>query len=698
MMFRQWRFWVGCSLSVVLTVAALVLLASLARDSGSRMLVSTLGENSTTIGTDIRLKIGRALAAGVPLDKLVGVQQVFEAALDNNREISFFALVNSDAQILTFAARNNATALQLSLMKQVVQLQERTVRNLKKDESGAQVSSKVGESFEAVRMPVAETPEGDPTASLFIGYPENYIDQHVNALATDVVFAALTAVVLVLEFLWFASQLKNVRDVGRFRAFVRRLSQRSFQFRARMSTQDSMGELSRTLDVRLDRLAQRFHKLMEMIQQSPARLAGTTGAMRVDMLSLGQRFGLIAEPKELPSPVDIAHFRIAVFLVAMSAEMCRPFFAIYAGDLVGPDNLSSQLLSSIPLTVFLIFWGISQPLGVAILNRMGARRWLTTAAVMVGLGTLGSAATDNWYLLVALQGLTGFCFGSLLICSLALMIRSGSGGMTAYLTALVAAGICGSVIGGLLQSNFGYTIAFIVAAACPFLAIGFMSSPANRAVKKDSRRLSLVATFKNMLKGNLVSLIALSTIPARMITTAFLLLIVPLTIMQMGESAAVVGRLILLYFFGLFLLAANAEKLASHWKASKAFVIVGATVIVSACLTGHALDGIWGMVAACVLLGVGQSLMAGSQGNLAIKMMAESAPAEANLDLSLGIYRFFDRIGAALGPIFAAVLIQQYGLREAMLWMAVTLGVCTLASLLTFVVFKGRGQATEALT
>jgi MFS family permease len=183
-----------------------------------------------------------------------------------------------------------------------------------------------------------------------------------------------------------------------------------------------------------------------------------------------------------------------------------------------------------------------------------------------------------------------------------------------------------------------------------------------------------------------------------MITTAFLLLIVPLTIMQMGESAAVVGRLILLYFFGLFLLAANAERLASHWKASKAFVIVGATVIVSACLTGHALDGIWGMVAACVLLGVGQSLMAGSQGNLAIKMMAESAPAEANLDLSLGIYRFFDRIGAALGPVFAAVLIQQYGLREAMLWMAVTLGVCTLASLLTYEVYKGRGQSTEALT
>jgi len=695
MMFRQWRFWVGCSLSVVLTVAALVLLAALARDSGSRMLVSTLGENSTAIGTDIRLKVERALGAGVPLDKLVGVREVFEAALNNYREISFFALVNGDAQILTFTARSNATALQLSLMKQIVQLQERTARNLKLDEAGVQVTSKTGESFQAVRMPFAETPEGDPTASLFIGYPENYIDQHVNALATDVVFAALTAVVLVLEFLWFASQLKGVRDVGRFRAFVKRLAQRNFEFRAHMNSRDSMGEMSRVLDVRLNHLAQRFHQLMNMIQRAPTRVAVASAAVQADLINLGQRFGLIAEPKELPSPVDIAHFRIAVFLVAMSAEMCRPFFAIYAAELVSPDSLSSQMLSSIPLTVFLILWGISQPLGVAILKRVGARRWLTTAAAVVGFSILGSAATDSWYVLVALQSLAGFCFGSVLICSLTLMIRSGSGGMTAYLTALVAAGICGSVIGGLLQSNFGYIIAFIVAAACPFLAIGFMSSPANRAYKKDSRKLSLKATFKNMVKGNLVGLIALSTIPARMVTTAFLLIIVPLTIAQMGESAAVVGRLILLYFFGLFLLAANAEKLANHWQVPKAFVLCGAVVIMSACLVGHALDGIWGMVAACVLLGVGQSLMAGSQGNLAIKMMAESAPTDANLDLSLGIYRLFDRLGAALGPVFAAVLIQQFGLREVMLWLAVTLGVCTVASLFTFIVFKEQRPATE---
>ena len=698
MLSPKWRFWVGCSLSVVLTVAALVLLAALARESGSRALVSTLGENSTAVGTDIRLKIERAFAAGVPLDKLVGVQDVFKAALNNHREISFFALVDSDAQILTFTARNNATAPQLSLMKQVVEVQERTARNLKQDESGIQVTSKIGESFEAVRMPIAETLGGDPKASLFIGYPGNYIDQHVNALATDVVFAALTAVVLVLEFLWFASQLKGMRDVGRFRAFVKRLALPNFGFRAHMTTRDSMGEMSRVLDIRLNHLAQRFHHLMDIVRQSPARLGVATDAIQTDLVSLGQRFGLIAEPKELPSPVDIAHFRIAVFLVAMSAEMCRPFFAIYASELAGPENLSSQLLSSIPLTVFIVFWAISQPLGVAILSKIGARRWLTTAAAVIGLATLGSAATDSWYILVALQGLTGFCFGSTLICSLALMIRSGSGGMTAYLTALVAAGICGSVIGGLLQSNFGYTIAFIVAATCPFLAIGFMSSPANRAYKKDSRRLSLAATLKNMLKGNLVSLIALSTIPARMVTTAFLLIIVPLTIAQMGESAAVVGRLILLYFFGLLLFAANAEKLATRWRASKAFILCGAVVTVSACLVGHALDGIWGMVAACILLGLGQSLMSGSLGNLAINMMAESAPAEANLDLSLGIYRFFDRLGAALGPIFAAVLIQQYGLREVMLWLAVTLGGCTLASLLTFWVFKKRGQATEALT
>ena len=692
MRFPKWKFWLGCGLSVALTVAALVLLATLARDSGARILVTTLGENSTAIGTDIRLKMERAFAAGISLDDLVGVSEVFESELAEHRAISFFALVNNHAKILAFTARSASTELELTQMKQLVQLKENFAHGVRQDESAIQVTSNLGQSFQAVRIPIADKPGNDPTATLFIGYPRNYIDQHINSLAADVIFATLTAVVFVLEFLWFGSQLTAVRDVGRFRAHLKRLALPSFEFRARMTTQDSMGELSRNLDLRLDQIAQRFHSLRHMISQSSNRLTNSTLAIQADLTSLGQRFGLIAEPKDLPSPVDIAHFRIAVFLIAMSSEVCRPFFAVYAAELVSPDNLSSQLLSGIPLTVFLIFWGISQPLGVAVLQRLGARRWLTIAASTVGLGILGSAATDNWYILVGLQALTGFCFGSTLICSLALMIRSGSGGMTSYLTALVAAGICGPVIGGLLASNFGYTTAFMVAATCGFLAIGFMSSPANQAAKKHHRATSLRATLKNMLRGDLLSLLAFSTIPARMVTTALLLIVVPLTISQMDESAAVTGRLILLYFFGLFLLAASAEKLANHWRASKAFVIVGALVMILACLAAYALNGIWGLVTACVLLGVGQSLMAGSQGNLAIQMMARAAPAEANSDLSLGMYRLFDRLGAALGPVFAAVLIERFGLKDVMLWLAVILGVCTLLSLLTFIVFKERRQ------
>lgn len=698
MKFPKWRFWLGCGLSVVLSVAALVVLAALARDSGSRILVSTLSENSTAIGTAVRLKLERALAVGISIDQLIGVEKAFKEELRENRELSFFALVGSEANILAFVGRDNATELELNQMKRLAQFPKNVPKRSGQDETEVQVPPEGRHSFEAIRIPVAETPDGASKATLIVGYPENYIDQHLNALATDLIVAVLITLVLVLEFLWFGSQLSAVRDLGQFRAFVKRLALRRFEFRALMGTRDPMGELSRALDGRLDSLKQRFQKLMEVVDKTPALFAGATSVVQTDLVTLGQRFGLLTEPQGLPSSLAISHYRIAIFLVAMSEEICRPFFAVYGAELVGPAHLSPQLLSGIPLTAFLIFWGGSQPFGIAVMKKFGVRRWLTTAAAILGVGMVCTALTDNWYIVVALRALTGFCFGSMLICSLSLMIRSGVNGLASYITALVAAGICGPVIGGLLASTFGYATAFLVAAGCAFLAIAFISPSSIHAGSGSHRPGSVMATLKSMLGRELMSLLLFSTIPSRMMTTALLLIIVPLTILNLDESAAVAGRIMLLYFFALFLLAGNAEKLATRWNAAKAFIICGGVVVAGACLAGYALNDIWGMVAVCALLGVGQALMVGSQANLAIQMMDQAASADVSTDLSLGMYRLFDRLGAATGPMIAAVLIQQYGLRNVMLWLACGMSICTLLYLLSFIALKDRGQMKRELT
>jgi MFS family permease len=631
-MTTRWRLAYVTALAgvaVLLLAAALAVLAGVARHVGSPLVVMALERNSATIGTALRIQLERAVSIGIGLDQVVGVEPVLHEQLTRHREVSFFALLDAQQRWIAFVASPRLTmAEQASLRRGLLQVSPDGLTQ------GA---------YRVARTPIAAGPPaeaGSPPQQgvLLIGYPLNYIDQQVDALVLDLAVAVLIAVLLVAECLRFAGQGAVWREWAGVRAFMLL----------------SPGEVPDASGPKPGLAPDRAHCV-----------ATTRPPIDAD-----RRLG------------DIARLRMVVFLVALSDELCRPFLAIHAYHLDGPLLLSNAVLAGIPLTAFLLTWAFSQPLGVGLLRRHGASACLSGAAGLTAAGLLATMATDSWYALIALRALTGFGFGGVLIFAQALLLRLGGASgraqaLAQFVAAVVAAGMCGPVIGGLLAVKFGAVLAFGVAAACAltamFLARGLhLVEKSEGALVASGRVLSMVAVRNTVRHPALMALMVFSSIPGKLASTAVLLMLVPLYSIEMGHSPSVTGRLLLLFFMGFFLVSGVSARWSDRWNVRKPFIAIGGLVSAAACFVACALDSLWGLCALCGLLGLGQAWVASPQIVLATQLI-EARGASADGEMALGLYRLVERLGGALGPVLAAALIGQWGLRGAVLGLGVLL-------------------------
>jgi MFS family permease len=238
--------------------------------------------------------------------------------------------------------------------------------------------------------------------------------------------------------------------------------------------------------------------------------------------------------------------------------------------------------------------------------------------------------------------------------------------------------MCGPVIGGLLAVKFGAVLAFAVAAVCALVAL-FMARGLRRvesagALLPSGKVLSMAVVRNTVRHPTLMALMVFSSVPGKLTSTAVLLMLVPLSSVEMGFPPSVTGRLLLLFFMGFFLVSGVSARWSDRWNARKPFIAIGGLVSAVACFVAYGLDSVWGLCALCGLLGLGQAWVASPQIVLATQLIATRG-ASADGEMALGLYRLVERLGGALGPVLAAVLIGQWGLRGALLGLGLLLAL-----------------------
>lgn len=486
-------------------------------------------------------------------------------------------------------------------------------------------------------------------ARVAVSYPADYADRILGAMLVDLFLALVIAAVLMRELtrsLWRRSLLHPLmawRLALSWQGFVARMRRRRGHDAA--AGQDGAA-------------AAASHARHALGWQTAGESAAASGGWSAQMPRL----------------------RLAVFLVALSEELLRPFFTVLASEMDSPGGgWTPEMLAGVPVAAFMATLAAAQPLGPWIARRLDIRLTLIASSVAGALALAASAWVHQAAWLVALRAVGGVAYGLALILAQTAVVRftppaQRAQGLTEVATAIVAAGIVGPPFGGMIAGQVGNShgmVACALAMLLAFIPLALLRLPdaaAHASGATASARGGWRGYAAVLREPRAMTIIWGSGVPARLVAVAVLTIVVPLSVSGMGQPPAVAGRVLLLYFLCYALMAS----LMAHWSDAtgerRAFIVAGCLISGAACLAVPLVDGLWGLALCCALLGVGQATQSPSQ----IAMVTEVFEAQpvhrrtATPEQAIAAYRLIERLGSVAAPFVTALAIFWAGQSGAM--------------------------------
>lgn len=399
---------------------------------------------------------------------------------------------------------------------------------------------------------------------------------------------------------------------------------------------------------------------------------------------------------EPAQPTDLTLIRLPLFLFCLSEEISRPFFPSFSRSFAdGVPWLSPDLVVSLPITVFMLVWAVSQPLGALWSERIGRRRAIIIGALFAAFGLAMTAIAATLYDLLLWRTLTALGYGMVLIAAQGAVIdqtgpRQQATGLSLVIGGLVAAGVCGPLIGGIIADQVGFRPTFLFGAGLALAAAAVVALVLPRAtapVKSGSAPSSADWPVLIRLGCNprFLALTLFSAIPTKIAATALLFYLVPLFLGTAGASKADIGRIQMLYFLTYILISPLVAWLADRYAAGRELVAFGGFATLLAVLPLLISDSLWVSATAMVLFGLVQTLIGAPQLTLVFQVSEPRADgSRPDAVPTLGVFRLIERIGAAVGPLIAVILAITLSYREAIIAIGL---LCSLSALLFLIAF-----------
>lgn len=150
--------------------------------------------------------------------------------------------------------------------------------------------------------------------------------------------------------------------------------------------------------------------------------------------------------------------------------------------------------------------------------------------------------------------------------------------------------------------------------------------------------------------------------PAKMLLTGLCFYLVPLYVLAIGSTQAMAGRVLMTYAVAMVVLAPLTASLATtrermHWLVAGGLIISGLGGVLML-----ADGGVGWVFLAVALVGLGQSMSISAQSAL-VSEHCEREIAELGEGTVYGVYRLLERLGNAMGPMLAAVLLRYVDYR-----------------------------------
>jgi MFS family permease len=337
--------------------------------------------------------------------------------------------------------------------------------------------------------------------------------------------------------------------------------------------------------------------------------------------------------------------------------------------------------------LFMLIVALGQPYLGGWSERMGRRKAMLIGAILATVGFVGTAIAYNLYDLLLWRSLCALGYGFVFVAAQGYVLdrtdrENRAQGFALFIGAIMVATVCGPSIGGILADNIGFRPSFAVSAGMAFLSIVAIM----RLPKEDVRPPSAVPTRAPRLSEFMVlltnrrfmALTGLAAMPAKILLTGVCFYLVPLYLVSIGNTQAMAGRMLMVYAIMMVLVVPFAATLSDASLRRERYVALG---LVISGLGGFLLlfsESFLVLFAVVFLLGLGQALSIAAQSALVGEHCGEEIE-KYGADVVYGVYRFLERLGNALGPLLASVLVVFWGYQGAFVALCGLAFVCGLA-------------------
>jgi MFS family permease len=619
-------------------------------------------------GGSSRALLLKAMSLNISLNEMYGVEQSFDELKAQVPEISYVAVTDVRGAILfhRFVAPVGAEEY----------FREPSVLATLSAPDPSPDAIRVGNQY-VVSMPIIASQK--PIGMLHIGVSVDFVNKLVLEMLYDILVVLVVALFFTIELLHFLAGSKLEAALKSLGDTIERGAMGDFTATRKPMRELAFNNVLKLLEGVRARVNSAYAELVRDIEagrRGPAheRPPGLTAAHDgVQILTSRYRFG-VADESDRSDESLLAKIRAPLFIFILAEEMTRPFLPGYVKSLLVPIPwISPEIVIGLPIMLFMLIVALAQPFLGAYSERVGNRHAMLVGAGVAAFGYVATALAGTVFDLLVWRSLCALGYAMVFVAAQAHVLEHASTSNRArsfalFVGAIMVATVCGPSIGGILADNIGERLTFGLSA---LLALGSMAAmqllPGPRptdAARAASRAPTLREIGTLLVNKRFMTVTGLAAMPAKILLTGVCFYLVPLYIVSIGSSQSVVGRMLMTYAVVMVVLGPIAAAFATtrermEWLVGSGLLISGLGGALLLAGSGNA----W-VFAAVFLIGLGQSLSIAAQSALVREHSAAEVAAMGEPAV-YGVYRLLERLGNAIGPMLAGVLVLLFGYRTS---------------------------------
>lgn len=611
-----------------LVMAGMALLLSLglvswqAINISGQLLFPQLAKKAAAEAKQAQRKIDYALALGIPADRLVGTDALFANMKNNDGDIAFIGIADPSGKVLF---SHGVTKADLEAILNVPSRQS--------SRSGLAIGQSLRDLHLVTMLPLS-------AGSFYLGHNERALIRPLTDNLFDIAVVVLVTVLLAFEVMLLVVKVNFIQPAKAAVRVLRSVAANQFDRITGCVGPDELGSFIGRLDGFITAVASQLHLGLHTVRE--------------------------------PSVIGA---RLLAFLFVFAEELGRPFLPSYvAGYAAKVPGLDLNVGTGLVIGLHMVVAALVMPAASVFYVRLGRVRLYAAGAIIATIGLVGTGLAAGYWDLLMWRALSAVGYALTFVACQGFVLETTnrenrSQGTAMMVSGITLADICGPAFGGVFAERVGQSATFLVGAGMAVVAALLAARLMARAsdCTQAPRQVTLrdfAAAFRNR---RLTLQLLLGALPAKLLLTGFLFYLVPVLLLQNGQSEGDVGRIVMIYGLTMMVGSPLFARLTDRWGNYGMVVAVGGVVSTAMLVVFPLVPPAFIVLASAVAvagLGIGQSMSITAQVALTVSLSAE-ADVQQGQAPELTILRFIERLGGGFGPLIAATLTARFDITHA---------------------------------